>query len=109
MAIKPLPAMPPDITKKGREEKIMASNKMRCNNKNLINRLATCEYISEHRNLFITGATGCGKTYMAFAFGMEACKQYFNTKYVRLPDLLRWHGQMAVTKKSWLSMPILLS
>ena len=57
-------------------------------NKELINRLATCEYISEHRNLFITGATGCGKTYMACAFGMEACKQYFNTKYVRLPDLL---------------------
>ena len=57
-------------------------------NKELIHRLATCEYISEHRNLFITGATGCGKTYMACAFGMEACKQYFNTKYVRLPDLL---------------------
>ena len=57
-------------------------------NKDLINRLATGEYISEHRNLFITGATGCGKTYMACAFGMEACKQYFNTKYVRLPDLL---------------------
>jgi DNA replication protein DnaC len=57
-------------------------------NKDLINRLATCEYISEHRNLFITGATGCGKTYMACAFGMEACKQYYNTRYVRLPDLL---------------------
>lgn len=57
-------------------------------NKELITSLATCEYISEHRNIFITGATGCGKTYMACAFGMEACKQYFNTKYVRLPDLL---------------------
>ena len=57
-------------------------------NKELINRLATCEYISEHRNLFITGATGCGKTYMACAFGMEACKQYYNTRYVRMPDLL---------------------
>ena len=57
-------------------------------NRDLINRLATCEYISEHRNLFITGATGCGKTYMACAFGMEACKQYYNTRYVRLPDLL---------------------
>lgn len=57
-------------------------------NKELINRLATCEYISEHRNLFITSATGCGKTYMACAFGMEACKQYYNTRYVRMPDLL---------------------
>ena len=57
-------------------------------NRDLINRLATCEYISEHRNLFITGATGSGKTYMSCAFGMEACKQYYNTKYVRLPDML---------------------
>lgn len=57
-------------------------------NKGLIRRLAACEYISEHRNLFIIGAAGCGKTYMACAFGMEACKQYSNTKYVRLPDLL---------------------
>ena len=57
-------------------------------NRELIKRLATCEYIAEHRNLFITGATGCGKTYMACAFGMEACKQYFNTRYIRLPDLL---------------------
>lgn len=26
--------------------------------------------------------------YTACAFGMEACKQYFKTQYVRLPDLL---------------------
>ena len=57
-------------------------------NKELINRLATCEYIAEYRNIFITGVTGSGKTYMACAFGMEACKQYYTVKYVRLPDLL---------------------
>jgi DNA replication protein DnaC len=57
-------------------------------NKDLIKRIASCEYIAEHRNLFITGAAGSGKTYMSCAFGMEACKQYYTTKYVRLPDLL---------------------
>lgn len=57
-------------------------------NRELIRRLATCEFIVEHHNLFITGATGSGKTYMACAFGMEACKQYYKTQYVRLPDLL---------------------
>ena len=57
-------------------------------NKSLLQRLATCEYITEHRNIFITGATGGGKTYMACALGMEACKQYYSVKYVRLPDLL---------------------
>lgn len=57
-------------------------------NKSLLQRLATCEYITEYRNIFITGASGGGKTYLACAFGMEACKQYYSVKYVRLPDLL---------------------
>ena len=82
-------------------------------NRSLIERLATCEYITEHRNLFITGATGSGKTYMACAFGMEACKHYYSVKYVRLPDLLldlqaaRDNGTFAVTLKKY-TKPVLL-
>ena len=57
-------------------------------NRELIERLATCEYIQEYRNIIIMGATGSGKTYLACAFGMEACKRYYNVKYVRLPDML---------------------
>ncbi|MCK9170961.1 MAG: ATP-binding protein [Treponema sp.] len=57
-------------------------------NRELISRLAACEYIREHHNLFITGATGCGKSYLAGAFGIEACKNGYSAKYIRLPDLL---------------------
>lgn len=57
-------------------------------NKDLISRLSTCEFIREGGNIFITGATGSGKTYMACAFGYEACRQFYTTRFVRLPDLL---------------------
>lgn len=57
-------------------------------NRTLVERLASYEYITEYRNIFITGATGCGKTYLACAFGMEACKRYYTVRYVRVPDLL---------------------
>lgn len=57
-------------------------------NRTLVERLASCEYITEYRNIFFTGATGCGKTYLACAFGMEACKRYYTVRYVRVPDLL---------------------
>ena len=82
-------------------------------NRDLIQRLATCEYIAEHRNIFITGATGSGKTYMACAFGMEACKQRYKTQYVRLPDLLmelemaRDNGSYVKVQKKYAN-PILL-
>ena len=59
-------------------------------NRMLVERLATCEYITEYRNIFITGATGSGKTYMACAFGMEACKHFWIIKlFEGLSILLR--------------------
>ena len=56
--------------------------------RNQIGRLAGYGYIADKRNIFITGATGWGKTYLVCALGMEACKQYYQTLYVRLLDLL---------------------
>ena len=56
-------------------------------NNALINHLVTCEYITEYHNIFVTGATAGGKTYIACAFRMEACKHYYTMKYVWLPDL----------------------
>lgn len=51
-------------------------------------RLGTCNYIQEHHNIILLGATGSGKTYLACALGMAAARQFFTVKYVRLPDLL---------------------
>jgi DNA replication protein DnaC len=50
--------------------------------------LASCQYIKDNHNIIIMGATGAGKSYLACAFGMEACKQFHTVKYVRLPELL---------------------
>ena len=56
--------------------------------KALITKLSTCAYIAEKHNIIILGASGAGKTYMACAFGIAACKNFLRVKYVRLPDLL---------------------
>jgi len=34
------------------------------------------------------GAAGAGKSYLACAFGIEACKRLYSVKYLRLPELL---------------------
>jgi len=50
--------------------------------------LSTCKYIEERHNIVILGAAGSGKSYIACAFGMEACKQLYTVRFIRLPDLL---------------------
>ncbi|NLV49313.1 MAG: ATP-binding protein [Clostridiales bacterium] len=56
--------------------------------KGKITRLAGCGFISEKHNIIIMGASGAGKSYIACALGMEACKQFYSVKYIRLPELL---------------------
>jgi DNA replication protein DnaC len=56
--------------------------------KSLIERLASCSYIHEFHNIIIMGPTGAGKTYLGCALGMAASRNFFQVKYVRLPDLL---------------------
>jgi len=50
--------------------------------------LASCDWIARHHNLLLTGPTGCGKTWIACAFGNQACRQGISVRYFRLPRLL---------------------
>lgn len=53
-----------------------------------IARLASCDYITDHHNVMLLGATGSGKTYLACALGMAAVRKFLSVKYIRLPELL---------------------
>jgi len=63
--------------------------------KALIARLSTCNFVDEHHNLIILGATGSGKSYIANAFGVNAARKSLTVRYARLPDLL---GELAIAR-----------
>jgi len=65
--------------------------------KPLITKLSTCAYIQHKHNIVILGASGAGKTYVACAFGIAACKNFLRVKYVRLPELF---NDLAVAKNT---------
>jgi DNA replication protein DnaC len=50
--------------------------------------LITCDWIRTHHNLHITGPTGTGKSWLACAFGQEACRQGLSVRYLRTGRLL---------------------
>jgi DNA replication protein DnaC len=56
--------------------------------KSLVLSLESCQWISNHRNILITGATGTGKTYLAEAFSHKACLKGYTALSVRLPRFL---------------------
>lgn len=57
-------------------------------NRDLIERLATNQWIRNKENIIITGSTGTGKSYLAQALGTHACRHDFKVKYYRLPELI---------------------
>jgi DNA replication protein DnaC len=57
--------------------------------KSLIRSLASCQWLKEHRQLCITGATGTGKTYLACAFAHQAIRQGYTARYHRTSRLLQ--------------------
>ena len=57
--------------------------------KSTILNLATMGFVSNAANLVITGPAGVGKTCLACALGVEACRQTYRVLYIRMPDLMR--------------------
>lgn len=50
--------------------------------------LAEGLYISNGENILITGATGCGKSFLACALGHQACLQGYKTTYLNMNRLI---------------------
>ncbi len=71
--------------------------------KSLMSQLSSCQWIRSHQNLVLTGATGCGKTWLACAFGNAACRQGLSVVYVRTPRLFEElrvaHGDGSFSKR----------
>ena len=56
--------------------------------RSLVLRLAGCQWISDHENVLVSGATGTGKSYLACAFAHSACRHGLSTRYYRFSRLL---------------------
>jgi DNA replication protein DnaC len=70
--------------------------------RSVLQRLASCQWVTEHQNILLTGATGLGKTWIACALVNRACREGFSALYLRAPrilaDMLVARGSGAYTK-----------
>ena len=56
--------------------------------KSVMANLIDGDWIRQAQNLILTGATGCGKTWLACALGNQACRQGMSVLYVRTSRFL---------------------
>jgi DNA replication protein DnaC len=52
--------------------------------KQQLGQLADCSWIGRSENVLLTGATGCGKSYLACALGHQACLLGYKTIYLNM-------------------------
>jgi len=56
--------------------------------RSLMATLVTCEYLTKGESLLITGASGCGKSFLASAMGHHACARGYSVGYYNTQKLL---------------------
>lgn len=56
--------------------------------RNQVERLASMEFVTQNKDLFITGPTGTGKSYLATALGYKACQEGFRVLYSSTAKLM---------------------
>lgn len=74
----------------------------------------TCRYITQNHHIILKGAAGNGKTYIACALAIAACRNFIQVRYVRLPDLLNelalahGEGTFEKVKRSYQKIDLLI-
>ena len=63
--------------------------------KTQIAQLAQCQWINSRTNILITGATGCGKSYLSCTLGHQACLEGYKTLY---RNMNRFVGRITLAK-----------
>ena len=63
--------------------------------RNQMERLASLDFVRQGQNLFITGSSGTGKSFIATALGYQACKSGIRTLYANASKLM---GSLKVAK-----------
>ena len=62
---------------------------------NQVERLATLDFIRDSKDLFITGSTGTGKSFLATALGYKACQEGYRVLYASTGKLM---SQLKIAK-----------
>jgi DNA replication protein DnaC len=77
-------------------------------------RLSTCQYIDQRHHIILEGASGNGKTFIACALGIAACRKFKTVRFIRMPELLddlnvaKSCGTFKKTVKSFHKMDLLI-
>jgi DNA replication protein DnaC len=58
--------------------------------KNQVQRLSTCDFIKKGEDLFITGSTGTGKSFLASAIGQQGCLLGLKVLYTNVAKLMSY-------------------